>query len=249
MSGVMTQRRAIKQRSQKVWDAARAAYLEGEPAASVARRFDVGYGNLRYRAQAEGWTRKAQMAAEAEREAEEDALLAAIASPADDPGPSDGPGPSGGAGPGPDEAAPGALSRIDPPTVRRRALARADALLAAGRAAEALVQLKAAEALVRLGAVESEAAAMQAHEDDTEAVRLQIGQIVEVRATELAHVMLAEGVRPGVRWGGYALRWRAATYGTEAAESDRRMAQEEGWADAYWDAQGRLKPGVAGEMG
>lgn len=54
----MTERREIKQRSPAVWARVREAYLAGEPAASVARRFDVGLGNLRYRANAEGWTRK-----------------------------------------------------------------------------------------------------------------------------------------------------------------------------------------------
>eukprot|EP01035_Chromulina_nebulosa_P041103 gene41104-55572_t len=58
----MTERREIKQRSPAVWARVRQAYLAGEPAASVARRFDVGLGNLRFRANAEGWTRKAMMA-------------------------------------------------------------------------------------------------------------------------------------------------------------------------------------------
>jgi len=133
------------------------------------------------------------------------------------------------------------------PLVGRRALDRAAALLAEGRAAEALTQLKAAEALARLDAAEA-LATPEPSEAEYEVVRVKAGQIIEVRATELAHEMLAEGVRPGVRWGGYALRWRAATYGSEAAEADRRAAEAEGWADRYWDAEGRLKPREAGDM-
>lgn len=64
----MTQRREIKQRSPAVWAKVREAYLAGEPAASVARRFDVGVGNLRYRANAEGWTRKAALSSEQQAE-------------------------------------------------------------------------------------------------------------------------------------------------------------------------------------
>lgn len=58
----MTERREIKQRPSHVWERVRADYLAGEPAKSVARRHDVGLGNLRYRANSEGWTRKAAMA-------------------------------------------------------------------------------------------------------------------------------------------------------------------------------------------
>ena len=60
--------------------------------------------------------------------------------------------------------------------------------------------------------------------------------------------MLAEGVRPGIRWAGYALQWRAAMFGPEAAEADRRQAEAEGWADRYWDAEGRLKEREPGDM-
>lgn len=58
----MTKRREIKQRPPHVWERVRADYLSGEPAKSVARRHDVGVDNLRFRANKEGWTRKAAMA-------------------------------------------------------------------------------------------------------------------------------------------------------------------------------------------
>lgn len=234
--------RLRKYRGPEVWARVRQAYEAGESGPSVVQRFDVGLANLRKKCRLEGWSRRHQ-AERSDRELPGGRIAAVGAADPDRDRPD-------GAEPGPEGAAPGeGLSRIDSPTVRRRALARADALLAAGRAAEALVQLKAAEALARLGEAESEAAALETWEEDNAAVRLKVGQIIEARATELAHTMLAEGVRPGARWGGYALRWRAATYGTEAAEADRRTAEEEGWADRYWDADGRLRAREPGEMG
>jgi len=112
-----------------------------------------------------------------------------------------------------------------------------------------LAQLKAAEALSRLGQAEAEYSRMETYEEDTEAVRLKVGRIIEDRAAELAAAMLAEGVRPGLRLGGYALRWRAMAFGEEAAEADRRQAEAEGWADRYWDAEGRLREREPGELG
>ena len=44
-------------RGPDVWARVKAAYLAGEPAPSVCRRFDVGLANLRRRAGSEGWTR------------------------------------------------------------------------------------------------------------------------------------------------------------------------------------------------
>lgn len=204
----------------------RDAYEAGESGPSVARRFDVGLANLRKKCRREGWSRRHQ-AARADRDLPP---RERIAGPDTDPGaPPDGTDPPAG------------------PVIRRRALDRAAALLVEGRAAEALAQLKAAEALTRLAAAEA-AAAPEPSEAEFEAVRRKVGLIIEERAAELAHEMLAEGVRPGVRWGGYALQWRAQTYGAEAAEADRRAAEAEGWADRYWDADGRLKERAPGEM-
>ncbi len=215
--------RLRKYRGPEVWRRVREAYVAGESGPSLARRFDVGLHNLRKKASREGWTRSATAAA-LDRALPPDPAVA-------------------GAG----AAAPAAPP--DAPAVRRRALARADALLAEGRAGEALAQLKAAEALSRLGAEQAEFDWMDTCETDTEAVRIRIGRIVEDSALELARAMLAEGVRPGLRWGGYALHWRAAMFGPEAAEADRRQAEAEGWADRYWDAEGRLKEREPGELG
>ncbi|HVL42179.1 MAG TPA: hypothetical protein VM348_08480, partial [Brevundimonas sp.] len=49
--------RLRKYRGPETWAQVRKAYVAGESAPSVARRFDVGLSNLRRRAMAEGWTR------------------------------------------------------------------------------------------------------------------------------------------------------------------------------------------------
>lgn len=48
-----------KYRGPETWAHVRQAYVAGESAPSLVRRFDVGYANLRRRARMEGWTRKA----------------------------------------------------------------------------------------------------------------------------------------------------------------------------------------------
>ena len=135
----------------------------------------------------------------------------------------------------------------DPPAVRRRALARADALLAEGRAAEALVQLKAAEALAR----SARPRRMQGRWRHTRPTprRCASRWAASSRRAPSNWPGPCWRVQPGVRWGGYALQWRADTFGTEAAEQDRRAAEAEGWAHRYWDESGALKPREPGEMG
>lgn len=53
----MEHHRLRKYRGPETWARVRAAYIAGEPAPSVARRFDVGLSNPRRRARLEGWTR------------------------------------------------------------------------------------------------------------------------------------------------------------------------------------------------
>lgn len=48
-----------KYRGPETWARVRQAYLAGEPAPSVAQRFDVSLANLRKKASREGWTRHA----------------------------------------------------------------------------------------------------------------------------------------------------------------------------------------------
>jgi transposase len=54
----MEHHRLRKYRGPETWARVKAAYVAGESAPSVARRFDVGRSNLRRRAMAEGWTRR-----------------------------------------------------------------------------------------------------------------------------------------------------------------------------------------------
>lgn len=129
----MQHHRLRKYRGPETWDRVRQAYIAGESAPSVARRFDVGLANLRRRAMAEGWTRKC-IARQLD--------LKPLRGEADDPGP----------------ALRALLSRETvpdgPPILPREALAqavrRAARLISQGQAAEAAVLLRAAEALERL---------------------------------------------------------------------------------------------------
>ncbi len=111
----------------------RQAYVAGESAPSLVRRFDVGYANLRRRARIEGWTRK-QIA--------ETLDLKPLRGGADDPRP-----------------ALMALAEFDglpePPTIApreavARAVRRAAWLVSEGKANEASLLLRAAESLNKL---------------------------------------------------------------------------------------------------
>lgn len=54
----MEHHRLRKYRGPETWAQVRQAYIAGESAPSLVRRFDVGYANLRRRARIEGWTRR-----------------------------------------------------------------------------------------------------------------------------------------------------------------------------------------------
>ena len=125
--------RLRKYRGPETWAQVRKAYVAGESAPSVARRFDVGLSNLRRRAMAEGWTRS--------RIAER-LDLKPLRGGADDPPP-----------------ALRALAELEalPETPRisadaaiMKAVRRAAWLVSQGQAAEAGALLRAAEALDRM---------------------------------------------------------------------------------------------------
>ena len=128
----MEHHRLRKYRGPETWARVRAAYVAGESAPSVARRFDVGLSNLRRRAMAEGWTRN-RIAGQLD--------LKPVRGGADDPPP-----------------ALAALSLthetveppwVDPEVAVQRALHRAAWLISQGQAAEATALMRAAEALER----------------------------------------------------------------------------------------------------
>jgi len=134
----MEHHRLRKYRGPETWARVRQAYIAGESAPSLVRRFDVGYANLRRRARIEGWTRKDIAAGLDMRPVR---------------GEADGPPP-----------AIGALSDLDalslhappePPLIPPReaiakAVRRAAWLVSEGKAAEAAALLRAAEVLERL---------------------------------------------------------------------------------------------------
>jgi len=139
--------RLRKYRGPETWAKVREAYLAGEPAPAVARRFDVGLANLRKKASREGWTRNL----EARRHD-----LKPIRGDRDPPPPAIGPL-------NPGDPIGRALANLHLPTepddrpikVRealRRAVHHSCRLLAEGRIPEAHATLRAAQALATLTA-------------------------------------------------------------------------------------------------
>ena len=134
----MEHHRLRKYRGPETWARVRAAYVAGEPAPSVARRFDVGLSNLRRRAMAEGWTRN---------RIAETLDLKPVRGAADDPGP--------GLEPLPVSTSPADAEDppwIDPDVAVTRAVRRAAWLVSEGRAVEARALIRAAEDLKTLDA-------------------------------------------------------------------------------------------------
>jgi hypothetical protein len=130
----MEHHRLRKYRGAETWARVRAAYVAGESAPSVARRFDVGLSNLRRRALAEGWTRS--------RIAER-LDFKPLRGGADDPPPG-----LAALSPAGETAEP---PYISPKVAVSRALRRAAWLLSQGQAAEAMALIRTAEALERSG--------------------------------------------------------------------------------------------------
>jgi hypothetical protein len=134
----MDHHRLRKYRGPETWARVKAAYVAGEPAPSVARRFDVGLSNLRRRAMAEGWTRN---------RIAETLDLKPVRGGADDAGP--------GLAPLPVPTSPADAEDppwIDPDLAVTRAVRRAAWLVSEGRAVEARALIRAAEALTQLDA-------------------------------------------------------------------------------------------------
>lgn len=126
-----------KYRGPETWAKAREAYLAGETGPMVAKRFDLGLGNLRKRASAEGWTRRRFAVT---TDAAGKRTMKAVPRPAPEGlVPASAPAPA--AGP---------LEPVSPEDAVAAAASLAASLIAAGRSAEALTTLKAAEALARL---------------------------------------------------------------------------------------------------
>lgn len=125
--------RLRKYRGPETWAQVRKAYVAGESAPSVARRFDVGLSNLRRRARTEGWTRN---------KIAERLDLRPLRGGADDPHP-----------------ALMALAELEnlpetpqigPRAAVAKAVRRAAWLISQGKAAEATALLRAADALKKL---------------------------------------------------------------------------------------------------
>ena len=125
--------RLRKYRGPETWAQVRKAYVAGESAPSVARRFDVGLSNLRRRAMDEGWTRK---------RIAEHLDLRPLRGGADDPSPA--------LKALADMDALPETPWVDPREALSKAVRRAAWLVSQGQSAEAAALLRAAEALERL---------------------------------------------------------------------------------------------------
>lgn len=131
----MDHHRLRKYRGPETWAQVKAAYIAGEPAPAVARRFDVGLSNLRRRARLEGWTRNriaGQLDLKPVRGASDDATK---------------PPPPGRAAPPEREPMP---PWTDPQTAYECAMWRAAWMVSQGRAAEAEALMKAADRLKQM---------------------------------------------------------------------------------------------------
>jgi len=133
----MEHHRLRKYRGPETWARVKAAYIAGESAPSVARRFDVGLSNLRRRAMAEGWTRN-RIAERLDRGLTRGGV--------DDPPPALAPLAILEAGEPP--------PWIEPEVAVARAFRRAAWLVSEGRAAEARALAQAVEAMERMWAGE-----------------------------------------------------------------------------------------------
>lgn len=129
----MEHHRLRKYPGPETWARVKAAYVAGESAPSVARRFDVGLSNLRRRAMAEGWTRN-RIAHQLD--------LKPLRGGADDPPPAL-------RALHELEALP-EVPRIDADAAIMKAVRRAAWLVSQGQAAEAGALLRSAEALDRM---------------------------------------------------------------------------------------------------
>lgn len=130
----MDHHRLRKYRGPETWAQVKAAYIAGEPAPAVARRFDVGLSNLRRRARLEGWTRN-RVAGQLDLKPVRGASDAAKSPP--------------GARAAPPEREP-MPPWIDPQVAYECAMWRAAWMVSQGRAAEAEALMKAADRLKQM---------------------------------------------------------------------------------------------------
>ena len=239
----MTERREIKQRSQKVWDAAKEAYLAGETGASVARRFDVGYGNLRYRANAEGWTRKARITTATAAEGRDAVRIAGEAHlvPKGFSAPSSiEPDPLADFDPRcpyPEQATPG--EALD------AAVRRASRRLAQGRTREALDLLKAAEALASItGSRLPTLEAMEERDRESDEAMEAIAVAIELLAGILIEGVFADDPELPIGLEHCHLYWRqrinSPSYDADA-DRERAWATEREDLIALYEEDGRVR--------
>jgi hypothetical protein len=210
----MSARKSYKIRSQETWDLIRAAYLGGETARVVARRFDVTPWAIERRASRESWTKKAWAQARA----------AASAPP-----------PEAGRLP---EGAP-RQDEVDWVMTFPLAMGEAEAALRAGRGADAMRLMVAAEHYLklrhRLEDVNRARAAQEAQQTPEAYWRA-----VADKAMVIANAMVVTGGGPAFM-SRRTFAWRAQRLGPEVAAADFEKGRYGGWGSHYWNPDGTLK--------
>jgi hypothetical protein len=203
--------------SEEVWAAARVDYEDGMTGTAVVAKYGVGIAGLRGRASREGWNKRNGTRAKA-------AATVLSPPPAAEP---------------PEEPVIDLAADLSPDSVGRGALARANALLLAGRTAEASAVLETLDKLLPYAEVfgqESPQAELEAQLQHEEALLATMHGY----AQNLAAKLLGDG-QVGGRDAGFAFRWRAENLGADAAAKDRVYAERMGWAETLYDEEGRLR--------
>ncbi len=233
--------RLRKYRSAETWARVREAYVAGESGPSVARRFDVGLANLRKKAAREGWHRRAT------------AMLLERELPPRREAPPPGLADGGWVEEGVEDETPD----LDPNAAIDRVMRRAIAAAGRGRAAEAQGLIRAAEGLRRLTqpalapgerplTPEEWEARAEAEEAEAATARVLVVERLSRLAEHMAHALLMQhpsGI-PAI-YDPFIYAFRARHFGPEIEAADHRHAAAMGWPLDHWDADGRLKPGLA----
>jgi hypothetical protein len=209
----MNNRPSYKVRSPEVWTVIRDAYLAGDSAVVLAKRFDVTIANIQRKAGREGWTKRAYAAARAAE----------------------------GAGPPPEEGTTPRSATTADNQAFGLAMIEAEAALRAGRGADAMRLMQAAEHYLELRHRLADQARERAEaEAATDSRPEELWKAILDRAVKIAEAMLTNGSGPALL-ARKVYAWRASNLGPEVAAADFRRGAEGNWGGRYWNPDGSLK--------
>lgn len=209
----MNNRPSYKVRSPEVWALIRDAYLAGDSAVTLAKRFDVTIANIQRKAGREGWTKRGYAAARA----------AEGASPPPETG-----------------TAPRSATTADNDAFGL-AMVEAEAALRAGRGGDAMRLMQAAEhyLALRYRLADQERQRREA-EEAVQARPEELWEAILNRAIQIAETLLTHGNGPALL-SRKVFAWRANKFGPEVAAADFQRGVDGNWASRYWNPDGSLK--------